>query len=341
VGFVERVMDVTQPPMVVAEMSGNHGGSLKKALSLVDAAFKAGADALKLQTYKPETITVQGEGERFTLKDGLWTGRSLHQLYEEAMTPWEWHRDISQKAKQLGMYCFSSPFDESAVDFLEAEIGPPAYKIASFELNHFPLLKKIAKLGKPVIASLGVSNDSEAKKAFNILTENGAGEIFLLHCVSEYPAKISDFCMNLMPEIKEKFGVTYGLSDHSPGHLIPVIATALGARIIEKHFCLDRENSTIDGAFSMLPEEFSQMVREVHLAHDSLTGKIIPKKSTFFRRSILVSAPILEGETLDEMNIRIARPGDGLCPSCWEEVVGKKALKNLNVGHPLNFEDFC
>lgn len=339
--IVGRILDRDQPPLVVAEMSGNHGGSLQKALNLVDAAFQAGADALKLQTYKPETITVRGNDNRFIIKEGLWSGKSLSELYEEAMTPWEWHSQIFEKAKSLGMFCFSSPFDESAVDFLESELNPPVYKIASFELNHYPLLKKIARLGKPVIASVGVSSEEEVRTALEILKENGSPEIFLLHCVSEYPAQPSDFCLNLMPELGQTHGVVFGLSDHSLGHLVSVAATALGARLIEKHLCLDRELSSVDGGFSMLPNEFAEMTSSVHCTYKSTIGKKLPSNPAFYKRSILISEPVRKGDFLDEKNLRIARPGDGLCPSKWEQVLGSKATKDMEVGHPLSLDDIC
>ena len=339
--IVGRILDRDQPPLVVAEMSGNHGGSLQKALNLVDAAFQAGADALKLQTYKPETITVRGNDNRFIIKEGLWSGKTLSELYEEAMTPWEWHSQIFEKAKNLGMFCFSSPFDESAVDFLESELNPPVYKIASFELNHYPLLIKIARLGKPVIASVGVSSEEEVRTALEILKENGSAEVFLLHCVSEYPAQPSDFCLNLMPELGQTHGVVFGLSDHSLGHLVSVAATALGARLIEKHLCLDRELSSVDGGFSMLPNEFAEMTSSVHCTYKSTIGKKLPSNPAFYKRSILISEPVRKGECLDEKNLRIARPGDGLCPSKWEQVLGSKATKDMKVGHPLSLDDIC
>lgn len=320
-------------------MSGNHGGSLEKALKLVEVAAECGADALKLQTYSPETITVQGTCERFLLKKGLWAGKTLHELYEKAMTPWDWHDEIAQKTRELGMLCFSSPFDESAVDFLESIMDPPLYKIASFELNHFPLLKRIAKTGKPVFASIGVSTQKQINEALSTLRNFGSGKIVLLHCVSEYPAKPENFSLNQMACIEETYGVSFGLSDHSPGHLIAVAATALGARVIEKHLALDRDASSVDGAFSMLPDEFSEMVNAVRITHKAIGGSSFSHESSFYKRSILVAEPIMKGDLLTKKNIRVARPGDGLCPSRWEEVLGQTALKNLPVGHPLSMDD--
>jgi len=322
-------------------LSGNHGGDLSKALTLVEVAHQCGADAIKLQTYTPDTITVRGTDDRFLIKDGLWSGKYLHQLYAEAMTPWEWHAEIFRKANDLGLWCFSSPFDESAVDFLENSFGPPLYKIASFELNHFPLLEKIGRLKKPVLASVGVSSEVEVAKAVRTLRANGSGEIILLHCVSEYPARHEDFCLNQMPLLKSSHDASFGLSDHSLGHTIAVAATALGARVIEKHLCLDRTASSVDGGFSMLPQEFEEMTKAVESTHKAVRGTVLPQKPSFFKRSILVAEKIKSGDRLSEFNLRVARPGDGMCPSFWKDVMGKCANKDLEIGHPLCKDDFC
>ena len=330
-------------PLIIAEISGNHGGSFDKAKALVLQSAEAGADYVKLQTYKPETITVQGEDSRFKIKSGLWEGYRLHQLYAKAMTPWEWHRPLLEYAKEVGIALFSSPFDESAVKFLEKEIDPPLYKVASFELNHFPMLKEIGSTGKPVIASRGVSSDDEISKAIDCLYSSGCPEITLLHCVSEYPAKHEEFFLSEMPRIKEEFQTRFGLSDHSQGHLVAVTATALGASVIEKHITLDREEESIDGGFSMLPHEFAEMVDAVKSTSKILgnegKSKEISKESAFFKRSILVSKSIRAGDLLSRENIRIARPGDGLCPSYWDQVLGKSVSRNLCVGHPLSLDD--
>ncbi len=335
-----RVTDLSKPPLIVAEMSGNHGGDLEKALQLVKAAKDAGADAIKLQTYRADTITVDGKDDRFLLKSGLWKGRYLHDLYNDAMTPWEWHPLIAKEASNLGIICFSSPFDETAVDFLETSINPPIYKIASFEMNHFPLLNKIGETGKPVLASVGVSSKHEIAHAVDILRDSGCPGIVLLHCVSEYPASPTDFCLLNMPKLKSEHGVEFGLSDHSMGHIVAVAATSLGARVIEKHICLDREKNSIDGGFSMLPDEFAQMVDAVRTIHQAISGDQLPQSSQIFKRSILVSAPILKGDRLSDKNLRIARPGDGMCPSRWLEVLNCFAVKDLPVGHPLCEKDF-
>jgi pseudaminic acid synthase len=330
-------------PIIIAEISGNHGGSFEKAKTLILESAKAGADFVKLQTYKPETITVGGKDSRFKIKSGLWEGYRLPELYAKAMTPWEWHRPLFEYAQEVGIALFSSPFDESAVRFLEKEINPPMHKVASFELNHFPMLKEIGITGKPVIASVGVSTENEVFQAIDCLMSSGCPEITLLHCVSEYPAKQEDFFLSEMPRIKEKFQTRFGLSDHSQGHLVAVTATALGASVIEKHIALDREEHSIDGGFSMLTDEFAEMVNAVRSTVKILgchgKSKEVSKESAFFKRSILVSKDIKAGDSLSQENIRIARPGDGLCPSHWEKVLGKRVLRNLCVGHPLSLED--
>lgn len=344
--LLAQLSDTRVPPLVVAELSGNHGGDLDKAIELIDRAAESGADAIKLQTYKPETITVDARDDRFLLKEGLWAGKYLSELYALAMTPWEWHGPLAERAARQGLPLFSSPFDESAVDFLEETISPQIYKVASFELNHFPMLRKIARTGKPVLASVGVSTDSEIELAITELRENGCPEIILLHCVSEYPAKPEDFHLIDMPQLGERHGTAYGLSDHSFGHVVAVAATVLGARVIEKHFSLDRDEDSIDGAFSMLPLEFAEMVEAVRIAHASI--ELSPEnrqrqsrsgKASFFKRSILVSAPVSKGDILTEENLRVARPGDGMCPAKWEDVLGKCVGRDLPIGHPLSEED--
>ena len=337
------LIDSHKNPVVIAEISGNHGGSYEKAKRLLDESTKAGADYVKLQTYKPETITVNGKDSRFRIKSGLWKGYNLHDLYSKAMTPWEWHKPLFDYAHKIGIKLFSSPFDETAVQFLEQEIDPELYKIASFELNHYPLLQEIGKTCKPVIASIGVSSDEVIEKGINCLKVAGCPEIVLLHCVSEYPANPEDFYLREMPFIKEKYQTNYGLSDHSTGHLVAVAATALGASVIEKHITLDREDDSIDGKFSMLPDEFAEMVKAVRATAKTLgedgKSKNISKQSVFYKRSILVSQEIKRGDRFTKENIRIARPGDGLCPSKWSEVLGKRALIDMEIGHPLSMED--
>ena len=342
--FIERICDEQSPPFLVAELSGNHGGDLDRALGLVDAAADSGADAVKLQTYRPELITVEGRDERFLIKEGLWKGRYLHDLYTEAMTPWDWHAELAQKAGERGMTLFSSPFDETAVDFLEQSIDPPLYKIASFELNHLPLLRKVAQTGKPVAASAGASTRDEIATAVELLREEGCPLVILLQCVSQYPAHPEDFHLSSIPRLIEEFGIKAGLSDHSPGSVAPIAATALGARLIEKHLVLDRSDGSIDAGFSMEPQEFKEMTAAVRLAHAALgqasVGVDEHSPGRRFRRSILVSQPIREGDAFTPRNLRVARPGDGLDPARWEEVLGKTALRDLPLGHPLSEDDW-
>jgi N-acetylneuraminate synthase len=343
--IVKKISDPKNPPLIVAELSGNHGGDLSKAFCLVESAIESGADAVKLQTYKPETITVESRDDRFLLNSGLWKGRYLHDLYQDAMTPWEWHEPLADRAKELGAFLFSSPFDESAVGFLESTIDPIIHKVASFELNHFPLLEKIGETKKMVFASVGVSGIDEIDRALETLKASGCPQVVLLHCVSEYPAHARDFNLASMLELKKRYGEFVGLSDHSPGHTIAVSSTALGARVIEKHFTLDRNDNSIDGAFSMLPNEFKNLVDEVKIAHlamgDSQFYNLKKElKGANFKRSILVSSIIKKGEMLTTDNIRVARPGDGLCPSLWKHALGCRAKKDMQVGYPLSLQDF-
>ena len=337
--FAERIADESAPPFIVAELSGNHGGELDQALALVDAAAASGADAVKLQTYRPELITVEAREERFLIKEGLWAGRYLHDLYAEAMTPWEWHPALAERAAERDMFLFSSPFDETAVDFLEESIDPPLYKISSFELNHLPLLRKVGRTGKPVAASVGASTREEIGPAVEVLRGEGCPLVVLLQCVSDYPADPKDFNLSSIPGLAEAFVVSTGLSDHSPGHVAAVAATALGARLIEKHITLNREDGAIDAGFSMEPAEFREMADAVRVAHAAIgqprAGVDANAPSRRFRRSILVAQPIRKGELFTAGNLRVARPGDGLDPARWDEALGKTAAGDLPVGHPL------
>jgi len=343
--IVEALRSSSVPPVVVAELSGNHRGELDRALDLVDAAASSGADAVKLQTYRADTITIDSRDDRFLITEGLWSGRYLTDLYEEAMTPWEWHPTLAERAAEHGIALFSSPFDESAVDFLEESIDPPLHKIASFELNHFPLLRKVAQTGKPVAASVGASTGDEIAEAVSFLRTEGCPLIVLLQCVSQYPADPKEFHLSSLDELAAEFDVVSGLSDHSSGHIVPVVATALGARLIEKHLVLDRKDGSIDAGFSMEPSEFLNMVDAVHSAHAALGEPRIGlidgnHPSRRFRRSILVSGSIRKGEKLTTQNLRVARPSDGLSPAWWDEVIGKVASCDMEPGHPLASEDW-
>ncbi len=325
-------------PFVIAEMSGNHNQSLQRALDLVDAAAAAGAHALKLQTYTADTITMEGA---YTIQDknSLWDGKELYDLYKQAYTPWEWHKPIFDRAKEKGMEAFSSPFDETAVDFLES-LNVPAYKIASFENTHHPLLKKVAATGKPVIVSTGVSTMQDIEESVAVLKKAGCKDIILLKCTSTYPATPENTNLLTIPDMMNKYQCMIGLSDHTMGTGVSVAAVALGARVIEKHFTLRRADGGVDSAFSLEPEELKVLVTESERAFLAL-GKVqygiqaAEEKSTFFKRSIYVSKDIKKGETFSADNLKIIRPANGLAPKYWDEVIGKKSLIDLKQGLPL------
>ncbi len=326
------------PPFVIAEMSGNHNQSLDRALAIVDAAADAGAHALKLQTYTADTMTIEGA---LTITDeaSLWNGRELYELYKEAYTPWEWHKAIFDRARERGMIAFSSPFDETAVDFLET-LDVPLYKIASFENTDWPLLKKVASTGKPVIMSTGVASVADLDEAVRILRANGCTELILLKCTSTYPATPENTNIVTIPHMAQLFNCQVGLSDHTMGVGVAVGAVALGATVIEKHFCLSRAEGGVDSAFSLEPHELKLLVEETHRAWLSL-GKVqygvqeAEKKNLKFKRSIYVVKDMKAGEVFTRENLRVIRPGDGLQPKYFETVLGKKAKTDLKKGTPL------
>ena len=323
-------------------MSGNHNGDIDRALNLVRAAAKSGAHALKLQTYTPDTITIDARGGLFeiTNKDSLWKGKNLYELYGEAYTPWEWHRDIFQLAESLGMAAFSSPFDETAVDFLE-ELNVPAYKIASFESNHHPLLRKVAATGKPIIISSGASRLDDLYESVRVLREAGAQDICVLKCTSTYPSTPENTNLRTIPVFQSVFpDCTVGLSDHTMGIGVSVAAVALGATVIEKHFTLRRSDGGVDSAFSLEPEELAALVVEIERAWQGLGGiqldtQKAEEKSRQFKRSIYVVKDIAEGELFTSENLRVIRPGDGLEPKYYDEVLGTPSPRALQRGTPL------
>ena len=332
-------------PIFIAEMSGNHNQSIDRAKEIIKAAKKSGADCVKLQTYTADTITMDCDSDLFKIddKESLWYGETLHSLYEKAHTPWDWHKAIFEHARKRGIICFSSPFDETAVDLLES-LNNPIYKIASFEINHIPLLKYIAKTGKPVIMSTGASSLSEIAEAVNVLKREGCENLTLLKCTSTYPASAENSNLNTIPHLKELFNCEVGLSDHTMGIGVAVAAIAKGANVIEKHFCLDRSEGGVDSVFSLEPAEFKQLVIEAKNAYLAL-GKINygitndEKKVDAGKRSIYVSDKINEGEIITTKNIKVIRPGYGLHPRYYTDVLGKKANKNLEIGQPLSFND--
>jgi pseudaminic acid synthase len=331
-------------PFVIAEMSGNHNQSLEKALSIIDAAAEAGAHAIKLQTYTADTLTIDVSHGEFFISDpkSLWKGRNLYDLYQEAYTPWEWHKALFERAKEKGIFCFSTPFDDSAVDFLES-LEMPVYKVASFENNHLPLLKKIASTGKPVIMSTGISTLADIEIAVKTLRENGCKELILLKCTSTYPATPENTNISTIPHMASLFDCQVGLSDHTIGVGTAVAAVALGARVIEKHFTLDRSEGGVDSAFSMEPAEFKVLIEETERAFLSL-GKVTygilndEKKSLGFKRSVYVVNDMVAGEEFNETNIRIIRPGHGLAPKYFDMLLGKKINKSVTKGTALTFD---
>jgi pseudaminic acid synthase len=332
-------------PFIIAEMSGNHNQDINRALNLVKAAAGAGAHALKLQTYTADTLTINHTGGLFSIKDpdSLWHGKNLYELYQEAYTPWEWHKEIFTLANDLGMLAFSSPFDETAVDFLE-ELNVPAYKIASFESNHFPLLKKVAQTGKPILISSGTSKLNELLESVHYLKENGAKEIVIFKCTSTYPATPENTNVSTIPVLQSIFpNCIIGLSDHTMGIGASVAAVALGARVIEKHFTLRRSDGGVDSAFSLEPKELKALVVETERAQQAL-GKVqldvqkSEEKSRRFKRSVYVVKDIKAGENFTPENIRIIRPGDGLSPKYYTRILGKKSTKELKRGNPLSFD---
>lgn len=331
-------------PFIVAEMSGNHNQSLERALEIVDAAAKSGAHGLKIQTYTSDTMTINAKGGLFEIDDenSLWYGKNLYELYEIAHTPWEWHKPIFERAKEKGLIPFSTPFDETSVDFLE-ELNVPCYKIASFENKDISLLKKVAKTGKPVIMSTGASELKDIWNAVKTLRENGTDDIVLLKCTSTYPASPENSNLLTLTNLQETFDTVVGLSDHTKGIGAAIASIALGARVIEKHFTLSRADGGVDSAFSIEPHELRLLVEESERAFLSL-GKVqydiqkSEKSSLRFKRSLYAVKDIKKGEEFTKENIRVIRPGDGLEPQYYEIILGKKAKQDIKFATPLTWD---
>lgn len=331
-------------PFIIAEMSGNHNQSIDQALKIIEVAASCGADAVKLQTYTADTLTINHCGGLFDIKDetSLWENRNLYELYQEAYTPWEWHEQLFKCAADNKVICFSTPFDETAVDFLD-NLNTPAHKIASFENNHYPLLKKIAKTGKPVIMSTGLSSLANLAESVEVLRQNGCKELVLLKCTSNYPANPLNSNVNTIPHLRSLFNCEIGLSDHTMGIGVPCAAVTLGATVVEKHFCLDRSEGGVDSAFSLEPAELKRLVIETERAWQSL-GIVqygvqeSEQKSLTFKRSIYVTEDIIAGSFFTEKNIRVIRPGDGLHPKYYEGLLGRVSKVNIKRGTPLNWE---
>ena len=330
---------------IIAELSANHNGSLDNALATIHAAKRAGADAIKLQTYTADTITIDSKEDDFRLKQGtIWDDRYLYDLYQEAYTPWEWHQQLFDAARDAGLVCFSSPFDPSSVELLEG-LNAPAYKIASFEITDIPLIELVASKGRPVIISTGIAEEEDIRLALDACRRMGNNDIALLKCTSSYPAPIEEANMIMVKDLAERFGVVAGLSDHTIGSTVPVVATCFGAKIIEKHFILDRSIGGPDASFSMNEQEFTDMVKAVREAEKaigvvdySLTDK--QKKGRDFSRSLYVVKDIKAGEPLTAENIRSIRPGFGLHPKHYREVLGKKSNRDLKKGERLSLDVF-
>jgi len=340
-----RQVGQDHPPFVIAEMSGNHNQSLDRALAIVEAAAKAGAHALKLQTYTADTMTLDIDEGEFYIEDpnSLWKGASLHKLYQLAYTPWEWHAPIFKRANELGMLAFSTPFDESAVDFLES-LDVPCYKIASFENTDLPLIRKVAATGKPMIISTGMASVAELDESVRTAREAGCKDLILLKCTSTYPATPENTNIRTIPHLRDLFGTEVGLSDHTMGTGVSVASVALGATVIEKHFTLSRAEGGVDSAFSMEPAEMASLVLESERAWQAL-GRITygaasaqEEKSKVYRRSLYISRDLKAGEILDATSVRAIRPGLGLAPKFIDMVMGKAVKLDVKRGTPVSWD---
>ncbi|MFN3348176.1 pseudaminic acid synthase [Pseudorhodoplanes sp.] len=330
------------PPYVIAEMSGNHNGDLARALEIVMAAKDAGADALKLQTYTADTITIDYDGPGFTVEGTLWEGRTLHDLYDEAHTPWAWHKPIFDKARELGIPVFSSPFDFTAIDFLE-DLGCPAYKIASFEIVDLPLIERAAATGKPLIISTGLANSEEIAEAIAAAKTAGGQDPAILHCISTYPTAPETCNLRIIPAMIDRFKTVVGFSDHTLGTAAAIAAVGLGASIIEKHITLDRADGGPDAAFSLEPGEFAAMVRDCNVAfaargHGRFERPQAEDGLAVFRRSLYVVEDVAAGETFTARNVRSIRPGHGLPPKYLSSMMGRTAARDLKRGTPLSWD---
>lgn len=339
----KRTISESSPVFVVAELSANHNHDYGRAVELIHAAKEAGADAVKLQTYTADTITIDCDDDCFQIKEGtIWDGTTLYKLYSEAYTPWEWQPRLKEEAEKLGMECFSSPFDFTSVDFLE-KMGVPAYKIASYEINDIPLIRKIAKLHKPIIFATGIAYPEDIERAFAVCREEGNEDVILLKCVSAYPTPYEEVNLNIIPTLAKTYDCLTGLSDHTMGTVVPVGSIALGAKMIERHLTLRRADGGPDSAFSMEPEEFAKMVKDIRIMEKALGSSEYKLTDTQKlehggSRSLFVVKDISPGEMLTPENIRSIRPGNGIHTMYYEEVLGRKAKTFLKKGTPLSWE---
>lgn len=335
-----REIGLDCPPYIVAEMSANHGGKLDNALKMIEIAKDSGADAVKVQTYRPESLTLESDLPDFRIEDGPWKGRTLFDLYTEAQTPWEWHERLFEKAGDIGITLFSSPFDQEAVDLLES-LGCPAYKIASFELVDLPLIQAAAGTGRPIILSTGMAAEDEIKAAVDVAKAAGAGEIALLHCVSAYPTPPSEANLRRIQKLQSVFEGVVGISDHTLGTAVSVAATTLGASIVEKHFTIDRQAGGPDAAFSLEPAELTELCKNCHDAWTATSSRqpsAVEQPSRIFRRSLYVVADVRQGDIFTTKNVRSIRPGLGLHPKYLQKVTGRVALQDISRGTPLGKE---
>lgn len=338
-----REISSSHSPYIIAELSANHNGDIDKALLLIEHAKRIGADAIKLQTYTPDTITLNSDRPDFQIEDGLWEGRRLYDLYEEAHTPWDWHPVLFDHARKLGITMFSSPFDTTAVDFLE-DLGAPAYKIASFEAIDLPLIRYAASTGKPMIISTGMTDDDEIAEAVEAAREGGCKELALLHCVSGYPAPAGDYNLLTLPDMQRKFGVVTGLSDHTIENATAVASVALGASIIEKHFTLDRSGGGPDDSFSLEPHEFERLCQDAHTAWSARGVVDYGRKSSElgnvkFRRSLYFVKVLKAGDTVTADAVRSVRPGFGAAPKHLDQVIGSKVKTDVEIHTPVDLDN--
>lgn len=337
-----RRIGADQPPYIIAELSANHNGKLENALRIIEEAKKAGADAVKLQTYRPDTITLNCDNDDFKIKGGLWNGRTLYELYEEAHMPWEWHQPLFEHAHKLGITIFSSPFDTTAVDLLE-ELGAPAYKIASFEAIDLPLIEYVARTGKPMIISTGMADAEEIQEAIDAAKGAGCKELAILHCVSGYPAPAEDYNLRTIPDMIERYGLVTGLSDHTIDNTTAITSVALGASLIEKHVTLDRKGGGPDDSFSLEPKELAALCRDVKTAWQTLGHVDYGRKSSEqgnaqFRRSLYFVKDLKVGDIITEDTIKSVRPGYGLAPKQLAKILGKSAKTNIQKNTPVSLD---
>lgn len=340
-----RLIGVAHSPYVIAELSANHNGKLETALRIIEEAKKAGADAIKLQTYKPDTITLASDGEDFKIQGGLWDGRTLYDLYQEAHMPWEWHSLMFEHAKNLGITIFSSPFDKTAIDLLE-DLNAPAYKIASFEAIDLPLIKYAASTGKPMIISTGMADAEEIQEAIDAARAGGCKELAILHCVSGYPAPVEDYNLRTITDMIQRFGLVTGLSDHTLDNTTAITSVALGASIIEKHFTLDRNGGGPDDSFSLEPEDLKALCQGAKTAWHALGRVDYGRKSSEqanvqFRRSLYFVNDLKVGDRVTLDDVRSVRPGFGLAPKHLEAVIGKKVTREIRAATPVDWDSIA